>query len=293
MPLIAVPNVSTGSDEKTIGALVEAVRASGAVVLDIHSDAIHERSVFTVTAGEDALTGAMVALSQGTRVLDLTMQPGVHPRVGVFDVCPFVPHGDTKMTDAVSAARAVGPLIAERSGMPVYLYGEAALRPATRHLPDLRRGGLAGLRSRAQHGLEPDFGGRIDPRLGVVCVGAREVLIAFNVWIRGDLAIARAIAGRVRESAGGLPGVRSLGLEITPPDICQVSMNLTAPGATGIEAAFEAVEANAGAMRATVLATEIVGLPPGRFWPPPDAKATRLLREPGRSLEEALREAGL
>lgn len=292
MPLIAVPNVSTGSDEKTISALAAAIRASGASVLDVHSDAVHERSVFTVTGGADALTAAMVALSEGARVLDLTAQRGVHPRMGVLDVCPFVPHGGTKMIDAVTAARAVGTLIAKRTGIPVYLYGEAARRPDTRNLPDLRRGGLEGLRSRAQHGLEPDFGGQIDARFGVVCVGAREVLIAFNVWIRGDLAVARAIAGRVRESAGGLPGVRSLGLEITPPDICQVSMNLTAPDATGIEAAFEAVEANADAMGATVLATEIVGLPPRRFWPPLDAKATRLLREPGRSLEAALREAG-
>lgn len=293
MPLIAVPNVSTGSDEPTIAALVEAIRAPGAVVLDVHSDAVHDRSVFTVTAGADALTGAMLALAEGARGLDLTAQRGVHPRTGVLDVCPFVPHGDTKMVDAVAAARALGALIADQTDMPVYLYGEAALRPDTRNLPDLRRGGLAGLRSRAQHGLKPDFGDRIDARLGVVCVGAREVLIAFNVWIRGDLASARAIAGRVRESAGGLPGVRSLGLEITPPDICQVSMNLTAPDATGIEEAFEAVETSAHALGATVLATEIVGLPPRRFWPSADAKATRLLKEPGRSLEAALREAGM
>ena len=292
MPLIAVPNVASGSEEPT-RALVETIHASGAVVLDIHSDAIHDRSVFTVTADKVALTGAMVALAEGARALDLTAQRGVHPRIGVLDVCPFVPHGDSTMTDAVSAARAVGELISKRTGIPVYLYGEAARRPDTRNLPDLRRGGLEGLRSRAQHGLEPDFGGSIDARWGVVCVGAREVLIAFNVWIKGDLAVAREIAGRVRESAGGLPGVRSLGLEIEPPDICQVSMNLTAPDATGIEAAFEAVETNANAMGADVLATEIVGLPPRRFRLPPDAKATRLLKEPGRSLEAALHEAGL
>jgi glutamate formiminotransferase len=293
VPLIAIPNVSTGSDEPTIGALVESVHAAGAVVLDVHSDAIHDRSVFTVTADKVALGDAMVALSKGARELDLTTQRGVHPRIGVLDVCPFVPHGDTTMTEAVAVARVVGESIAAHSGIPVYLYGEAANRPVTRNLPDLRRGGLEGLRSRAQHGLEPDFGGPIDPRWGVVCVGARDVLIAFNVWIKGDLAVAQAIAARVRESSGGLVGVRSLGLEIAPPDVCQVSMNLTAPEAAGIEATFEAVETNATAMGATVLATEIVGLPPRHFWPPSDAKATRLLREPGRSLEAALHEAGL
>lgn len=273
--------------------MTDAIRASRAVVLDVHSDASHDRSVFTAAGDADGLIAAMVALSEEAMTLDLTAQRGVHPRLGVLDVCPFVPHGDTTMADAVATARTAGALITDRTGIPVYLYGEAARRAATRNLPDLRRGGLEGLVSRAQHGLQPDFGGRIDARLGVVCVGARDALIAFNVWIKGDLDIARSIAGRVRASGGGLPGVRSLGLEITPPDICQVSMNLTAPQATGIEAAFEAVEAEAAATGGVIIATEIVGLPPRRFWPRSGAKATRLLRKPGRSLETALHEAGL
>jgi glutamate formiminotransferase len=176
----------------------------------------------------------------------------------------------------------------------VYLYGAAAARRETRDLPQLRRGGLEGLRARASAGLSPDFGGpQIDERVGIVCVGARGVLIAFNVWLRCELETARGIAARIREAGGGLAGVRSLGLEIQAPDLCQISMNLTAPHITGIEAAFEAVASEAEARAAPVLSTEIVGLVPARFWPSPDARAARLLREPGRTLEAALKEAGL
>ena len=262
-------------------------------MLDIHSDAIHDRSVFTLTGPDNFLVDATVAMADRSRSLDLTMQRGVHPRVGVLDVCPFVPHGDTTMDDAISAARSAGKLIAARAGIPVYLYGDAALRTPAPTLPELRHGGLAGLRDRAKRGLGPDFGGGIEDRLGVVCVGARGVLIAFNVWIKGDHRTARAIARRVRESGNGLTGVRALGFEIAPPDTCQVSMSLTRPEVTGIDAAFEAVVAGADELGATVTATEIVGLPPQRFMPVADARATRLLIEPGRSLEDSLREAGL
>jgi len=276
-----------------IRTLADAVREAEAVLLDIHSDAIHDRSVFTITASEDPLVEATVALADRARSLDLNLQRGVHPRMGVLDVCPFVPHGETTMNDATSAARSAGKQIAARTGIPVYLYGEAAFRSPAPTLPELRQGGLAGLKVRAKRGLGPDFGGDIDDRLGVVCVGARGVLIAFNVWIKGDPRIASAIARRVRESDNGLAGVRSLGFKIGSPDICQVSMNLTNPEVTGIDAAFEAVEAGADELGAAVTATEIVGLPPQRFMPAPDARATRLLKEPGRSLEHALREAGL
>jgi len=293
VPLIAIPNVSTGSDAKIVGGLADAVRGAGAILLDTHSDATHDRSVFTIAGPDDRLVEATVALAERARNLDLTEQRGVHPRLGVLDVCPFVPHGETTMHDAVLAARSAGEKIAALTEIPVYLYGEAALRTPAPTLPELRRGGLEALRARAKRGLGPDFGGEASDRLGVVCVGARGVLIAFNVWIKGDIEIARAIARRVRESGNGLAGVRSLGFEIAPPDICQVSMNLTAPETTGIEAAFEAVESHADALGATVAATEIVGLPPQRFMPPANARATRLLKEPGRSLEAALREAEL
>ncbi|MGH2749992.1 MAG: glutamate formimidoyltransferase [Actinomycetota bacterium] len=293
MSVVAVPNVSVGSNEKLVADLAEAVAACGALVLDTHSDAVHERTVFTVAGSTESLVEAMTALAIESKRLDLTEQQGVHPRTGVLDVCPYVPHGES-MQIAVDAARRTGTLIAERAGLPVYLYGEAALRPGTRVLPDLRRGGLEALRRRSTLGLPPDFGdAEVTRAWGAVCVGARHVLIAFNVWLDCEPEVARAVAARVRESGGGLTGVRALGLVIDPPRTCQVSMNLTKPTATGIDVAFEAVAAAARAQDASILATEIVGLPPRRFLPSPDAQATRLLQEPSRSLESALAAAGL
>lgn len=291
MTIVAVPNVSIGSDSQVIHELAVAIRRSGAVVLDTHSDAVHDRSVFTVVDPSDAPVEAMVALAKAALSLDLTAQRGVHPRTGVLDVCPFVPHEQT-MASAVEAARTTGSLIAERVGLPVYLYGEAATRSPKPTLPDIRRGGLVTLKRRAAGGFAPDFGGPgVDDRFGVVCVGARSTLIAFNVWVRCELEVARTIAAHVRQTSGGLQGVRSLGLLIEPPTTCQVSLNLTAPDTTGIETAFDAVADEAKSLGATIIATELVGLVPRKFLPAPGAQAARLLKEPGRSLEAVLAEA--
>ena len=291
MTIVAIPNVSIGSDKRVVHRLLGAIQSSGAVVLDTHSDAVHDRSVFTVVHPSGAPVEAMVELALAALTLDLRVQRGVHPRTGVLDVCPFVPHGET-MDGAVEAARATGSLIAERAGLPVYLYGEATAGSPMLSLPEVRRGGLAELKRRAAGDFAPDFGGpNIDDRFGVVCVGARSTLIAFNTWVRCELEVARNIAAQVRESSGGLPGVRSLGLLIEPPTTCQVSMNLTAPETTGIETAFAAVAGRAHRLGATIIATELVGLVPQSLLPGPDAQATRLLREPGRSLEAALAEA--
>lgn len=291
MTIVAVPNVSIGSDSLVVQELSDAIRSSGAVVLDTHSDAVHDRSVFTVADPSGAPVEAMVTLARATLTLDLRAQRGVHPRTGVLDVCPFVPHRQS-MESAVAAARTAGSLIAERAGLPVFLYGEATTASPKLSLPDIRRGGLTELKRRANGNFAPDFGGPdIDDRFGVVCVGARSTLIAFNVWVRCELEVARSIAAHVRGSSGGLQGVRALGLPIEPPAMCQVSLNLTAPEVTGIETAFAAVASRADRLGASIVATELVGLVPQGFLPDPDAPAARLLREPGRSLETALAEA--
>ena len=190
------------------------------------------------------------------------------------------------MEDAVTIARATALSIAQVAGTPVYLYAEAATRPEVKELPDLRRGGLEGLVERARSGLHPDRGPReIDLRRGVVCVGARGPLIAFNVWLETDGDAAQRIAAGVRA-----PGrLRALGLSLGP-DTSQVSMNLVQPDALGIDEAFDRVEASSRAQGVRVLRTEIVGLVPERFLPSPDAQAARLLIEPGRSVESVLRQ---
>ena len=250
-------------------------------MLDIHSDEVHNRSVLTATGDAEALTEAMTALARVCTEIDLTTHRGVHPRVGGLDVCPFVPH-EIDMADAIEAAIATGARIGAE-GIPVFFYGNAARRPETRELPNIRRGGLEGLIARVSDGLIPDAGpAQIDPRIGAVCVGARGPLIAFNVWLAAPASVAREIAARVREP----DRIRALGLQIDGTR-SQVSMNLTSPDEVGIEVAFARVE---GALPAgaEILATELVGLVADRFLPSPDAKVARLFVEPGHSLGSAL-----
>jgi glutamate formiminotransferase len=283
MPLLTIPNVSEGRDALVVSKLSAALEGAGCRVLDVHSDAAHNRSVFTATGS--LAKGAAALASEAASIIDLRTHSGVHPRLGALDVYPVVPH-DEDMDDAVEAARAAGEEIAKHAGLPVYFYARASHED--RSLPQIRAGGLTALVERARLGFAPDLGPRdIDPRTGVVCVGARGPLIAFNVWIRGGSDVARAIADRVRESDGGLPGVRALGLELGD-GLAQVSMNLTSPDETGIEAAFAAVASEAAGLDIRIDRTELVGLVPERYMPPPDAEATRLLAEPGRSLESAL-----
>lgn len=294
MPLVAIPNVSEGRDRALLEAMTEAIHGAGARVLDVHSDSRHNRSVFTLAALEPGrLIEAAAALAEAAAAIDLTRQHGVHPRLGGLDVCPFVAHCGARAT-AARAAVDTASKIADRTGLPVYLYGDAALRPETRALPDLRTGGLHRLAQRAAADLPPDFGPRVvDPARGVVCVGARPVLIAFNIWIAADVAVARAAAAAIRTSGGGLPGVRALGLEVEPGSLSEVSINLIEPAATGVDAVFAAVERECAALGAAPVRTEIVGLPPYAHMPDPDGKAARLLIKPGRCLEHALADAGL
>lgn len=287
-----MPNVSEGRDEAAISRYAAAIESSGAGVLDVHADPVHNRSVYTVAGDTQALVEGMTRLAVACADIDLTQHTGVHPRLGGLDVCPFVPHTGT-IAEAIATARAAGSSIYSRSGLPVYLYGEAATRAETRDLPHLRRGGIAGLRRRADEGLVPDVGSvsDLDRRRGVVCVGARTVLIAFNIWLRCEPAAAREIAATVRAPGGdgGRAGVRALGLGISG-GVSQVSMNIVAPEVTSIDDAFRTVSLEAERHGIQIVHTELVGLVPERYRPDPDATAARLLVEPGRSLEAALEE---
>ena len=283
--LLAIPNISEGRDERLIADCAAAAKRGGGRLLDLHSDASHNRSVLTVAGHPADLVAGMTELALLARAIDMTKHRGVHPRLGGLDVCPFVPFEGT-MDDAITVARTTALSIAQVAGTPVYLYGEAATRPETKELPDLRRGGLERLAERAGNGLHPDRGPRdIDLRRGVVCVGARGTLIAFNVWLEGNGDAAQKISAGVR-----VPGrLRALGLSLGA-DTSQVSMNLVQPDALEIDEAFDRVAASSRAQGVRVLRTEIVGLVPERFLPSPDAKAARLLIEPGRSVESVLRQ---
>lgn len=281
MTLLAVPNISEGKNPELLAELERLARTSGARVLDVHADPVHNRSVFTLTGTSKELLNACVALAGlAASRIDLSHQGGVHPRLGAMDICPFVPH-DSEMSEAVALARETAVAIGTSVGLPVYLYGHAAT-PA-RALPDLRRGGIEALRERALDAMPPDAGPRsIDPRRGVVCVGARGPLIAFNVWIEAEVEHAQTIARSVRG-----PTIRALGFPISTTE-SQVSMNLVEPEITGIEEAFAAVSREAEHRGVEISGTELVGLVAERFLPSPDATVTRLLKQPGHSLEASL-----
>ena len=287
MSLIAVPNVSEGRDKRLIDRMKSAVRSAD--LLDVHSDVDHDRTVLTLAGSESELVAATTELTRAALSIDLSRHRGVHPRLGVLDVCPIVPPSTEGMEMAVNVADHVGRDIGERLGLPVFLYGFAAKRRETEALPALRAGGLDGLRERMARGFVPDYGpGTIDERHGVVCVGARGPLIAFNVTLDSGVRIAREIAGRIRTVGGGPPGIRALGLWLDSKQMSQVSMNLIDPDRTGIQEAFEAVARETGSRGATIAGTEIVGLPRARYMPDPKSEAARLLIKPGRSLEEAM-----
>jgi glutamate formiminotransferase len=287
MPYLAIPNVSEGRDRGRIDRMTQALRAEGATVLDVHSDANHHRSVFTLTAPPAPLCSALTRLAQIAREISLDHHSGVHPRLGGLDVCPIVPH-EEEMRGAIEIAHAVGASIHRHTGLPIFFYAEAALRAETRALPDIRRGGLDRLVRGGPGALTPDLGTDIDPKTGVVCVGARGPLIAFNVNLRSELPVAESIAAAIRESGGGLTGVRALAFPMQL-GICQVSMNLTQPQRAGIDLVFDAIAGAAQEAGADVVDCEVIGLVAERFLPDPEKQAARLLKQPGLCLETMLR----
>jgi len=234
--------------------------ACGEALLDRHTDTDHDRSVFTLAgpADGDAESAAMALAAAAAAHLDLATRPdGVHPRLGIVDVVPFVALGQPADT-AVAAAHRAGAQLAEELAVPVFFYDDAD--PAGRSLPTVRRDAFA---DRA-----PDLGPpRPDPRLGAAAVGARPPLVAVNCWLdRDNVGLAQAVAGAVRARDGGLPGVRALGLRLASRGVAQVSLNVADLAVTGVEEACETVRRAVEARRAAVERVEWVGLVPEAEW---------------------------
>ena len=262
LPLEAVPNFSEGRDRILI-ALLGRVLAEHARLLDIHSDADHNRSVFTLVGDEVEIVDALLAAVAVARArIDLRRHEGVHPRIGAADVVPLVPVRPEDLERAKAAALALAQRIGEELELPVFLYGELG---GGRGPAFFRRGGPAGLQERIDAGeLEPDFGPRtLDPAAGGVIVGARRPLIAFNVNLTGASGeVAREIAAVVRERGGGFPGVRALGLDLPLAGRAQVSMNVEDWEAAALHDIVAAVEREARARGVEVEGSELVGLMP-------------------------------
>jgi glutamate formiminotransferase len=262
-----VPNVSEGRDLARLARFAAAVTATPGVRLaNVHADPDHHRSVFTFLGPPAPVAAAALALADAVvAAIDMRDHHGIHPRVGALDVLPFVPLAGTIMAEAVALAHATGRALAARHALPIYYYGEAARRPERRALRTLRRGEYEGLAARlASADGEPDDGpARFDARTGAVLVGARDVLIAYNVWLASDdLDAARAIARSVRASGGGLPAVQALGLPLASRGRVQVSMNLLDYRVTPIPVAFDRVRQEAGRHGVAVERAELVGLAP-------------------------------
>jgi glutamate formiminotransferase len=262
LPLESVPNVSEGRDPAVIAAIGIAL-AERAKLLDIHKDADHNRSVFTLVGDERQLIDALLAgIASAKDRIDLTTHIGAHPRIGVADVVPIVPLRPADMERARATALELGRRIGDELDLPVFLYGELA---PDRGPAFFRRGGPEELQRRIDDGeLAPDFGpAKLDPAAGGVIVGARRPLIAFNVNLAGaDVEAAQAIARVVRERDGGFPGVRALGLELPEAGHAQVSMNVEDWDASALHEIVATIEREAAARGVEVAGAELVGLMP-------------------------------
>src|SRR5262245_20061275 len=275
-----VPNVSDGQHHVLVDRIARAVRSvPGVSLLDYSADQAHNRSVFTFAGEASSLEQAILSLYEVViPAVDLRTHRGVHPRLGAVDVVPFVPLEGSTMADCVSLASRVGQLVARRFQIPVFLYEEAASTPERHSLSNVRRGGFEKLADRMGAGFLPDFGPHVPhPSAGASAIGARRLLVAFNVNLSTRrLDVADAIARTIRSSNGGLPCLKALGLPLDDRAIVQVSMNLTDYHQTSIRQAFEAVAREAMTRGVDVLESEIIGLAPAAALDQETAAAIRL-----------------
>ena len=286
--LEAVPNFSEGRDLEKVDALIGVVKAHDVDLLDWSADPDHNRCVLTYIGEPAGVEAASIAAALWARDhIDLRVHQGIHPRVGALDVLPFVPLAGLTIEDAVASSRRVGRELG-RAGIPVYYYA-ASSRPPGRGLAELRRGGVELLWDGFPSDRRPDEPTQRNtphPTAGVSCVGARPVLLAWNVDIEGvTLADARALAARLRERGGGFGGLRALALRLERQDRLQISMNLEDPKRTSPLDVFRAIETGVVAAGGRVAGTEVIGMVPDALVLPaagdrlnlPDLTSRRLL----------------
>ncbi|MGE5577591.1 MAG: glutamate formimidoyltransferase [Syntrophothermus sp.] len=263
-----VPNFSEGRRKEVIEAIADEVRAvPGVRLLDYVSDASHNRTVMTFIGAPKAVKeAAFRATARAAGLINMEEHRGEHPRIGATDVVPFVPVQGVAMEECVALARKLGKEVAERLGIPVYLYEAAAIRPDRRNLADIRRGQYEGLKEEIGKNpdRDPDFGpARLHPTAGATVIGARPPLVAFNVNLgTPDVRVAKEIARRIRAKDGGLANVKALGVMLEDRRVAQVTMNLVNYRETSVYRAFELVKIEAARYGVPVIGSEIVGLVP-------------------------------
>ena len=264
-----VPNFSEGRRPEVVQAIRDAIAGvEGASILDVSSDASHNRTVITfVVPLEHAVDAAFAGIAKAHALIDLNSHTGEHPRMGAADVVPFIPLEGATMEDCIVLARQLGRRVGDELKVPVFLYERAATTPARENLADVRRGEFEGLRDEigTNPARTPDFGPeKIHPTFGAVAIGARPFLVAYNVYLgpASNMEVAKRVAKAVRGSSGGLKGVKALALEVDGQ--AQVSMNLVDTERTPMHRAFEMVRMEAEAWGVTPTWSEIVGLVPER-----------------------------
>lgn len=265
-PLIeCIPNFSEGRDRAVVDAIADAVRSvAGVALLDVEMDADHHRSVLTFVGSPDGVVEAAFAAARtAARLIDMDQHRGVHPRIGATDVIPFVPLRGATIDDCVALSRRLGARIGDELGVPVYLYEASATRPERRNLADVRRGGYEALKRDlgSDPARDPDFGPRSVGKAGATAVGARGLLIAYNIYLNtADIEVARRVARAIRFSDGGLQHCKALGLLVGGR--AQVSINVTDFRRTPLQRIFELVRSEAARYGVMPAESEVIGLIP-------------------------------
>ena len=276
-----VANFSEGRDAGVIARLAAGIRqTAGVELLDYSADADHNRSVFTFSGSAASVeAAALAAAGAAVERIDLTRHAGVHPRIGAVDVIPFVPLAGMGMESCVEVARSCGEKLWEQLRVPVFLYEQAAARPECRQLEAVRR--------LAREGARPDIGEGRHATAGACAVGARDFLIAWNIWLETtNLDLAKQIARAVRFSSGGFPGVKALGLPLASMGMVQVSINTTNFRATPLEVVFQRVCGMAERAGVRVRGSELIGMIPRAALELPGGHDLRWLNlTPARVLE--------
>ena len=262
-----VPNISEGRNTEIIEAVIDQIRAvKGVTLLDYSSDPSHNRTVITFLGNPEGVAEAAVGVAKkAVELIDLTKHQGEHPRMGAVDVIPFIPIKEMTSEDCVELSKQVAKRVWEEAKMPVFLYEDSASAPHRVNLASIRKGQFEGMAEKVkEEQWEPDFGGRtIHPTAGVVAVGARMPLVAFNINLStSDVEIASKIAKIIRRSSGGFDCVKALGVMLEERNVAQVSINMTNFHKTPLYRVLELTKAEAARWGVHVIGTEIIGLTP-------------------------------
>jgi glutamate formiminotransferase/formiminotetrahydrofolate cyclodeaminase len=263
--LECIPNYSEARRPDVVEAIMNSITSvEGVALLDRHSDLDHNRTVLTFV-GEPAAVeeAAFRSIAKAAELINLDQHTGEHPRIGATDVVPFVPISGLTMQDCVQIAQHLGQRVGEELNIPVYFYEEAATRPERTNLENLRRGQYEALKHEIgiKPERDPDFGPKSVGPAGATVIGARQPLIAYNVYLAtDDVSIAEKIARSIRYSSGGLRYVKALGLRVEGR--AQVSMNLTNFHKTPITLVVETIRREAARYGVQVHHAELVGLIP-------------------------------